>query len=203
MTREVASSLVASGLDDHEGIEHVTWGGELPTWGGMRRTLAQLGRSTARTAKELRAEQAIAGVAVFGLVAGMAFIGVPDAADLLTRASAPSAPLPSQFGFLLVSTRTRLIVLEVHRLLVDPPRGRFGARTFVGVQNAFWWTRPIAPSVPVEMSERRILWKRVVTLTFLEDGSERRLSFPSQPGMPKNLEEARAIARVWPEKSAR
>ena len=68
----------------------------------------------------------------------------------------------------------------------------------VGLHSAFWWTRPISPSVPVRASELRLLWKPVVALTFREDGVMRRLSFPAQPGMPENLSEARAVAKVCP-----
>jgi len=198
MTHEVARALVAAGLAAGEALEHVSWGGELPTWAGMRNGVLRIASAAASDAKALRPEQAVGAVveagAAFALVAGLTVLGADNAEDVLDLGASPRPPTASRFGFLLASTSTRLVLLEVQRCVVDPPRGRSGIRTLVSVHSAYWWTRPIAASVPLRMREQRVLWRQTIVLSFRDDGRERRLSFPTQPGMAANLEEARAIA---------
>lgn len=200
MTAQIARALFQPGLEVGEPLEHVCWGGELPTLDGMKHGLGRLTKSAVEDAKQLRPEQALGAVVVvgglLGFVAGLSAIGVQDAEDLLTVGGTRAPPNIGRLGILLGATPARVVLLDVHRCLVDAAPGKRGARTLVRVHSAFWWNRPIASSVPARMSEERVLWRRAVALRFRDDGVERRLSFPAQPGLPTNLEDARAIAKT-------
>lgn len=198
MTAQIARALLVPGLEMGEPLEHACWGGELPSLDGMRRGLGRLTKSAVEDAKQLRPEQALGAVVVagglLGFVAALSAIGVQDAEDVLSLDGTRAPPNVGRLGFVLASTPARVVLLDVHRCLVDSLPGKRGGRTLVRVHSAFWWNRPIASSVPVHMSEERLLWQKTVALRFRDDGVERRLSFPTQPGLPTNLEDARAIA---------